>query len=217
MDFDTTSRKGMHAKMILAFQRHEYDILLGTQMVAKGLDFDNVTLVGVINADTGLNIPDFRSSENTFSLLSQVAGRSGRSTKAGEVIIQTYNPQHYAIFYAKQHDYLGFYRREMQLRRVLKYPPFYYLCSIRISGCDPNYLQIEANKIKRSMERNFSHTIILGPSPCSIFKVKKNYRYGIILKYKKEKDLSFVLEKILDHYKSNSKIKIDIDFNPSHF
>ena len=131
MDYDTTSRKGMHEEMIESFKRGDYDILLGTQMVAKGLDFSNVTLVGVINADTSLNIPDFRSSENTYSLLSQVAGRSGRSNKEGSVIIQTFNPDHYAIELTKRHDYLSFYKKEMDIRRRLKYPPYYYLCSIR--------------------------------------------------------------------------------------
>ena len=215
MDFDTTSRKGMHEEMINSFKNHEYDILLGTQIVTKGLDFANVTLVGVINADTSLNIPDFRSSENTFSLLSQVAGRSGRSSKTGKVVIQTYNPDHYAISFAKNHDYLGFYNKEMEIRKILKYPPFYYLCFVRISGKDPNYIFGEANKIKRSLERNLLYTSILGPSTCSVFKVNNIYRYGIILKYKKEDNLKVILEKILDHYKSNSNIKIDIDFNPS--
>ena len=140
MDFDTTSRKGMHEKMITAFKNQEYDILLGTQIVSKGLDFDNVTLVGVINADTSLNIPDFRSSETTFSLLAQVAGRAGRSTKEGEVIIQTFNPDHYAIQYTKKHDYLGFYNKEMFIRRELKYPPFYYICYLKISGKDSDYI-----------------------------------------------------------------------------
>ena len=131
MDYDTTSRKGAHEEMITAFKNHEYDILLGTQVVAKGLDFSLVTLVGVINADTSLNIPDFRSSENTYALLSQVAGRAGRSEASGEVIIQTFNPDHYAIKLVKKHDYLEFYNEEMQIRRKLKYPPFYYLCNIR--------------------------------------------------------------------------------------
>ena len=152
MDFDTTSRKGMHEKMITAFKNQEYDILLGTQIVSKGLDFDNVTLVGVINADTSLNIPDFRSSETTFSLLAQVAGRAGRSTKEGEVIIQTFNPDHYAIQYTKKHDYLGFYNKEMFIRRELKYPPFYYICYLKISGKDSDYIYGEVNKIKKVLE-----------------------------------------------------------------
>lgn len=215
MDFDTTSCKGAHEKMINSFKNHEYDILLGTQIVAKGLDFANVTLVGVINADTSLNIPDFRSSENTFSLLSQVAGRSGRSEKTGEVVIQTFNPEHYAIEYAKRHDYLGFYNKEMEMRKILKYPPFYYLCYIKISGKDANYIFGEANKIKRSLERNLLYTSILGPSQCTIFKVNNIFRYGIILKYKKEDKLVEILEKIIEHYKSDQRIKVDIDFNPS--
>ena len=215
MDYDTTSRKGEHEKMIESFQNHEYDILLGTQMVAKGLDFSNVTLVGVINADTSLNIPDFRSSENTFSLLSQVAGRSGRSEKEGRVIIQTFNPDHYAIALTKKHDYLSFYKEEMAIRKQLKYPPYYYLCSIRISGRDSNYLLEEANKIKRSLERNLEHVIILGPSSSGIFKMNNIYRYHIILKYKKEEELYPILIKIMDHYKANSKAKVDIDFHPN--
>ena len=215
MDYDTTSKKGMHEKIIEDFKNHEYDILLGTQMVAKGLDFPNVTLVGVINADTSLNIPDFRSSENTFSLLDQVAGRSGRSEKEGKVIIQTFNPDHYAIKLVKEHDYISFYNMEMQIRRKLKYPPFYYLCNIRISGKDTNYLANEAEKIKRSLERNLDSTIILGPSNASVFKMNNIYRYNILLKYKYDNDLIPLLNKILEHYKTNSKVKIDIDFNPS--
>lgn len=217
MDVDTTSRKGSHKKMIDAFRNHEYDILLGTQIVAKGLDFSDVTLVGVINADTSLNIPDFRSSENTYSLLSQVAGRSGRSQKIGKVYIQTFNPDHYAISFVKEHDYLGFYREEMKIRRRLGYPPFYFLCYLKISGKEADYLFQEALKIKRSLERNLGHTTILGPTTLAVFKVNNIYRYGIILKYKREEALYDILIKVQNHYKSNHKLRVDIDFNPSHF
>ena len=215
MDYDTTSRKGMHEEMINSFKNHEYDILLGTQMVAKGLDFSLVTLVGVINADTSLNIPDFRSSENTFSLLSQVAGRSGRSDKSGKVIIQTFNPDHYAISLVKKHDYLSFYEKEMSIRRQLKYPPYFYLCNIRISGKDSSYVFGEAIKIKNSLERNLKNYIILGPTASTLFRINNIFRYNIVLKYKNSKELYIILEKIIEHYKSNSKIKVDIDFNPS--
>ena len=217
MDVDTTSKKGMHKKMITAFKNHEYDILLGTQIVAKGLDFPLVTLVGVINADTSLNIPDFRSSENTFDLLCQTSGRSGRSENQGKVIIQTFNKDHYAIKYSKEHDYIGFFKKEMDIRRKLKYPPYYFLCYLKISGKDDNYILNEANKIKRSLERNLSSTIILGPSPATVFKINNIYRYGIIMKYKNSKDLYDVLKKIMNHYQSNNKVVIDIDFNPIHF
>ena len=217
MDVETTSKKGAHKKMIDAFRNHEYDILLGTQIVAKGLDFSDVTLVGVINADTSLNIPDFRSSENTYSLLSQVAGRSGRSSKTGKVLIQTFNPDHYAISFVKHHDYLGFYNEEMKIRKRLGYPPFYFLCYLKISGKEADYLFQESLKIKRSLERNLQYTTILGPTTLAVFKVNNIYRYGIILKYKKEDMLYDILLKIQNHYKNNHKIKVDIDFNPSHF
>ena len=217
MDVDTTSRKGAHKKMIDAFRGHEYDILLGTQIVAKGLDFSDVTLVGVINADTSLNIPDFRSSENTYSLLSQVAGRSGRSSKQGKVLIQTFNPDHYAISYVKRHDYLGFYKEEMVIRRKLGYPPYYFLCYIKISGRDSKYIYQEALKIKQSLDCSLEHTTILGPTSLPIFRVNNIYRYGIILKYKREDKLRSELSHIKNHYKTNSKVRIDIDFSPSHF
>ena len=216
MDFDTTSKKGSHEKMIDEFKNHQYDILLGTQIVAKGLDFDNVTLVGIINADTSLNIPDYRSSEVTFSLLSQVAGRAGRSKKSGSVIMQTYNPNHYAIVTSKNHDYLSFYNKEMEIRRVLKYPPYYFLVYIRISGKDNDYIYKEALKIKKSLEKHLVNTIILGPSQNNVFKLNNVYRYGIILKYKKEDNLKSVMNLMIDAYKSNNKITIDLNFNPGH-
>ena len=217
MDFDTTSRKGMHEKMIKDFKNHEYDILLGTQIVSKGLDFDNVTLVGVINADTSLNIADFRSSETTFSLLAQVAGRAGRSDKEGEVVIQTFNPEHYAIQYTKRYDYLGFYNKEMSIRRELKYPPYYYICYVKISGKDNKYIYEESLKITKLFHNKLINMIILGPSPCTIFKLNNIYRYGIILKYKSDEGLREVLNKVIEHYKDNRNIKIDVNFNPSHF
>ena len=215
MDYDTTSRKGSHQKMIEAFKNHEYDILLGTQIVAKGLDFSLVTLVGVINADTSLNLPDFRSSENTFSLLNQVAGRAGRSEHSGEVIIQTYNPNHYAIRYTQEQDYLKFYKYEMEIRKKLKYPPYFYLTFIRISGKDLEFISLEAAKIKKSIEKNLNNIIVLGPTSCTLFKINNIFRLGILIKYKRCDNLKLFLDKILSHYKSKSNIKIDIDFNPS--
>lgn len=215
MDYDTTSRKGAHEKMIDAFKNHEYDILLGTQMVSKGLDFPLVTLVGVINADTSLNIPDYNSSFNTFSLLNQVSGRAGRSEKEGIVYIQTFNKDHYAIKYASLNNYLSFYEEEMRIRRILKYPPYYYLCYIRISGKDNIFVNNEANKIKRSLDRNIN-SIILGPSPSILYKINNMYRYSIIIKYKNIDDIKSILIKINDHYKNNKDVKVDIDFNPLH-
>ena len=215
MDYDTTSRKGMHEKMIEEFKNENYDILLGTQMVSKGLDFPNVTLVGVINADTSLNIPDFRSSENTFSLLNQVSGRSGRSTKEGEVMIQTYNPEHYAIALTKNHNYLEFYKKEMAIRRAMKYPPYYYLCSIRIKGKDNKTVWTESNKIKNYLEKKLTNSIILGPTPASIFKMNDIYRYNIIIKYKNVEYLHQIFPELQKHYLNQTKVILDIDFNPS--
>lgn len=217
MDVDTTSKKGQHEKMIASFKNQEYNILLGTQIVAKGLDFENVTLVGIINADTSLNIPDFRSSETTYSLLSQVAGRCGRSKKEGEVILQTFNPDHYAIKLVKNHDYNGFYAKEMSIRRNLSYPPFYFIAYIRLSGKDQEYIYKESIRIKKSLEKYLKNTIILGPSPAGILRVNNIFRYGIILKYKKEENLIEILNKLIDVYKSNRNISIDLNFEPRHF
>ena len=216
MDFDTTSKKGSHEKIIKAFGNGEYDILLGTQMIAKGLDFPNVTLVGVINADTSLNIPDFRSSEVTFDLLCQVAGRSGRGDKKGEVIIQTFNPDHYAIRYARTHDYIGFYKQEMAIRYKLGYSPYYFITSLKIASKDYEEARNISNKISEYLRKNLLNTTILGPSIASMFKVNNIYHFQIILKYKKEDNLYKILEELIEHYKTNNKIKLDIDFNPIH-
>ena len=215
MDFDTTSRKGSHEKMIKDFENHKYDVLLGTQIVAKGLDFENVTLVGIINADTSLNIPNFRSSEETFSLLSQVSGRSGRSKKSGEVILQTYNPNHYAIECVKRHDYKSFFNTEMNIRRKLNYPPYYYITYVRVSGKNEEVCYKESLKIKKIFEKYLDNTIILGPT--STFRLSNTYRYGLTLKYKKQDNLIEILNKIIDVYKSNNLVTIDINFNPIVF
>ena len=216
MDFDTTSKKGSHDKIIKDFENHKYDILLGTQMIAKGLDFPNVTLVGVINADTSLNIPDFRSSENTFQLLDQVSGRSGRGELPGKVIIQTYNPDHYAIKYVQDHDYIGFYNQEMAIRKQLNYPPYYYLVSIKVMSKEYDLARDTSNQVSNYLKDNLLNTKILGPTVANVFKVNNIYRFQIILKYKKEEKLYEQLNKLIEHYKANSKIKIDIDFNPNH-
>lgn len=217
MDLDTTSRKGAHEEMIKSFKNQEYDILLGTQIVAKGLDFPKVTLVGVINADTTLNIPDFRSSEETFQLLSQVAGRSGRSEEEGEVIIQTFNPDHYAIQFAKRHDYLGFYKQEMQFRKMLGYPPYYFLTTLLISSTNFEESRKSSYDIAQFLRSKLTHSLLLGPVPPGVSRIHNFYRFQIIIKYKKEDALYPVLKYLDDHYKKNSKVRLDIDFYPIHF
>lgn len=215
MDMDTTSKKGMHEKIINDFGLHKYDILVGTQMIAKGLDFPLVTLVGVINADSSLNLPDFRSAEVTFQLLSQVSGRAGRSDLAGEVIIQTYNPDHYSIRYAKNHDYINFYKEEMKNRMDLSYSPYYYLTLVNISSRDYDLGFKEANKIGDYLRKNLSdNTKVLGPSMANVFRINNVYHYQCIIKYKRDDKLSLVLREIDNIYKVNNKVDVDIDMDP---
>ena len=211
MDVDTTSKKGEHQKIIDDFGEHKYDILIGTQMIAKGLDFPLVTLVGVISVDSSLMAPDFRASENPFQLLSQV----GRSENRGEVIIQTYNPDHYSIRLAKEHNYLAFYKEEMSIRKMLKYPPYYYLTLVNISSKEYELGFKESNKIGSYLRNKLSgNTIILGPSMASIFKVNNIYHYQIIIKYQKDDNLIDTLTFIINMYKTNTKIDVEIDMNP---
>lgn len=215
MDLDTTTSKKAHSKIIKDFLEQKYDILVGTQMIAKGLDFPNVTLVGVINADASLNIPDFRSSEYTYQLLSQVSGRSGRDKKEGIVIIQTLNPEHYSIKYAKDHDYDGFFNYEMSIRKKLGYPPYYYLTLIKILSRDYQLCMKEANKVGEFLRKNLpSDVIVLGPSIASTFKVNNIYHFQCIIKYKKEDDIKEVLRTIDNIYKVNTKVRIEMDIDP---
>lgn len=214
MDVDTTRTKQAHKKIITDFENLKYNILIGTQMIAKGLDFPNVTLVGVINGDASLNIPDFRSAERTFQLLNQVSGRAGRGMLKGEVIIQAFNPDHYSLVLAKNHDYIGFYNEEMHLRKILKYPPFYNLCLIKISGSDVSKCENESNKIITYLRQNLDEEIILGPSPAIIPKINNVYHFHIIIKYKDTKKIYPYLQFINDKY-SNSKVIVGIDFNPN--
>ena len=217
MDLDTTVRKGSHERIIEDFRNKKYDILLGTQMIAKGLDFENVTLVGIINADTSLMIPNYTSSEATFQLLMQTSGRSGRGSKEGNVIIQTFNPNHYAIKLAKTHNYLEFFKEEMNIRHKLSYPPYFYLIYIRVIGKDYDIVLKESNKIGNFLRKELTSSIILGPTTCNIFMLGGKYRFGILIKYKKDDKIPITLNSLIDHYRGNNKIKIDIDINPNNF
>ena len=216
MDLDTTTRKGSHERIINDFKNHKYDILLGTQMISKGLDFPNVTLVGVINADTSLFIPSYKSPERTFQLLSQVSGRSGRGEVPGKVILQTYNADHYAIKLSSKNDYIGFYNEEMRLRLSNKYPPYFYLSYLIIKSKDYDYLSNEVNRICNLLKSKLPNFDILGPTVCTPFKINNICRFGILIKYKNEDNLLSVLRDLVDHYKSNNKIRIEVDFNPNN-
>ncbi len=214
MDTDTTSTKGAHEKIINDFKEEKYNILIGTQMVSKGLDFPNVTLVGVINGDSSLNIPDFRSAERTFQLLNQVAGRAGRASKKGLVIIQGFNIEHYSIVNAMNHDYLSFYDKEMNIRSLLKYPPFYNLTLIKIMSSSYENGMIESNKIANYLKSKLKDVIVLGPSMANISKINNIYQIQILLKYKNSKELFTELININDKYRVNNKVNVDIDINP---
>ena len=215
MDQDTTRNKGMHEKIINDFKNQKYDLLLGTQMISKGLDFEKVSLVGVLNADITLNMPDYKSSENSFSLLNQVAGRAGRSEILGEVIIQTYNPDNYVIKCVQNNSYDNFYLQEMQFRRKLKYPPYYYLISLKIIGKDYDKAIEYAKKTKRFLESNLNkETIILGPTTAAVFKYNNEFRMQILIKYKKDNDLITTLKNLKNIFTNIKECYLDIDFNP---
>ena len=214
MDIDTTTKKGSHEKIVEDFKLEKYNILIGTQMIAKGLDFPKVTLVGVINGDASLNIPDFRSAERTFQLLNQVAGRAGRSDLPGEVIIQGFNIDHYSIVRASQNDYLGFYQEELNIRKILKYSPYYNLCLIKIKDKDYDVALKEAEKIVNHLKsKKLKDVIILGPSSSTIPKINNIYQLQIIIKFKNTKQIIEELIFIRDYYRS-SKVIVDIDLNP---
>ncbi len=213
MDVDTTSRKGSHERILKQFKSKESSILIGTQMIAKGLDFEDVTLVGVVNGDASLNIPDYRSSERTYDLLNQVAGRSGRSEKKGKVIIQGFNINHYAIEKASTHDYIGFYEEEMNIRKLLKYPPYIDITLLRLVGYKYDELYNEAIKIASYLKQN-KNIEVLGPSSSNMPKINNKYYIQIIIKYKKLSSVYDNLVYINQKYKKNNKINIEIDINP---
>jgi len=182
MDVDTTRRKGSHAAILGAFGRRQVDVLVGTQMITKGLDFPGVTLVGVVLADTSLNLPDFRAAERTFQLVTQVAGRAGRGERPGRVVVQTYQPEHYSLEAAQQHDFASFYRQEIQLRQNLSYPPFSHLIHLVVSGPDEGKVRDAAAAIGLLLSRSAFPGEILGPAPAPIPKLRGMHRWHLVLK-----------------------------------
>lgn len=211
-DLDTTSRKGAHEQLLSDFENQNANILLGTQMIAKGLDFKNVTLVGILDADQSLNIPDYRSYEKTFDLILQVAGRAGRGHLAGKVIIQTLNPKQYPIVLGAKQDYEAFYRKEIESRALAYYPPYCYMLSILFSYKQENEVVLLASKVAKYLKSKVEHIRVLGPSPCLITKMHDDYRYRILIKYTKHEALFEAINTILKNVKT--KVKIDIDVNP---
>lgn len=196
IDRDTMKRKGEMAKTLLAFDRGEIDMLVGTQMLAKGHDFHNVTLVGVISVDTGLGLPDFRSAERTFQLITQVAGRAGRGTLAGRVLIQTYYPEHYALRHAVKQDYEGFFNEEIRYRERMAYPPYVVLAQILLRHADLNVVTETARSLRECLDAvNTEKTCrILGPAPASIARLKNEHRVQMLIKGTNRKKLREVLD-----------------------
>ncbi|AYF54753.1 primosomal protein N' [Clostridium botulinum C] len=220
MDFDTTRKKDSYEYIYNTFKNGDADILIGTQMVTKGLDFKNVTLVGVIAADISLNLPDFRSGEKTFQLITQVGGRAGRGEKRGKVIVQTYSPENYSIICSSNNDYDNFYKEEIEIRYNLNYPPFSKILAINISSKNENLLIKNIQKIGIILKNNFekdNKIDILGPCPCVISKVKEFYRWQILIKGQFNNELAlniknFVYKNLQDVY---NEFRISIDVNPS--
>ncbi|MCT6924053.1 primosomal protein N' [Metasolibacillus sp.] len=219
MDVDTTSQKGAHEQLLDIFGSGQADILLGTQMIAKGLDFPNITLVGVLSADTSLHLPDYRSSERTFQLLTQVSGRAGRHDLLGEVIIQTYTPEHYAIELAQAQQYEPFYTREMYSRHQAGYPPYYYLALVQVSHEDVMMAAEYAGRVADYLREKLSFNVaIIGPTTASISRLNNRYRYQCLIKYKVEPNLIETLLQLIKIYRtdwSKKGIQLIVDLDPS--
>ena len=218
MDSDTTARRGAHARILHALHRQEIDVLVGTQMITKGHDFPGITLVGVISADTSLNIPDFRAAERTFQLLTQVAGRSGRGGEPGKVIIQTFNPDHYAILKAQTHDYKGFYADELPLRKSLLYPPFSRMVNLHFSSInrERGLAEVEnAGSIARKLAAKTAkkeEIEVIGPAEAPLAKIRNRYRWQLLLKGKNINSLHTLTRDILSQAAAKGvEIRVDVD------
>ena len=220
MDIDTVTKKNSHEIILNKFKKENIDILIGTQMVVKGHHFPNVTLVGVIAADSSLNIDDFRASERTFNILTQVAGRAGRENLPGKVIIQTYNPDNFSIQYAKDQNYDLFYDTEINLREQLKYPPFCDIIMFVISGKYEQEVKEISNKIYKNLEKklDIEKCLLTRPTPSPIDKIKNNYRWRIIIKCRLDADIVEIINNTLnEYYEMNYKdSRVIVDINPTN-
>jgi len=217
MDRDTAKNKSDYEDMYNSFKNREGDILIGTQMITKGLDFKNVTLVGIIAADLSLNLPDFRAGERTFQLITQVAGRAGRHDKPGKVIIQSYTPEDPSIVNAKEHDYKGFYRREISAREMMYNPPFSRIMSIVQSSVDEALLIKNIQTVGAELRKflfGYDKIIMLGPSPCLISKIKQNHRWQVLLKGELDPDIARRIKDLVLE-KSVRDVRTSIDLDPT--
>jgi primosomal protein N' (replication factor Y) len=214
MDRDTTSRRGAHGRLVSAMAAGAFDILIGTQMVAKGHDFSAVTLVGVLSADTALNLPDFRSAERVYALLSQVAGRAGRGERPGRVLIQTWSPDHYALQFVARHDYHGFAAVELPQRQALGYPPFGHLVNLVLAGNDTVQVAAAATRLVGDLSPHQGEVELLGPAPCLLQKLRGRSRMQILLKAARRPPLRRLLERLNPgslHLPSGVTLTVDVD------
>jgi primosomal protein N' (replication factor Y) len=211
MDHDTTARKFAHDRILTDFSQGKYDVLLGTQMVAKGHDIHNVTAVGVVSADTALNLPDFRAAERTFALITQAAGRAGRGAKAGEVVVQTYNPEHYAVICAAKHDYEGFYQEEIEFRRQLGYPPFCHIIKIIWQGMQEDTLRKRAEQAVLALKAIMAEASgeILGPVAAPVSKIQDMYRVIVLIKTNQLAEVRTAIRTLGFH--SQNDMLVDVD------
>jgi primosomal protein N' (replication factor Y) len=216
MDLDTTRKQGSHEDIITRFRNHEIDLLVGTQMIAKGHDFPGVTLVGIVGADTGLALPDFRSSEKVFQLLVQVAGRAGRAEKEGIIYLQTFNPDHAAIQAAQRHDTGGFWKNELELRQALNYPPFCRLAILMYQSPDEKKAREAAEKVGQLLDKAAPayQVQVLGPAPAAMFKLQSNYRFQILLKAAKASSIRQLIQNLDSRMTVPSGVLRVVDIDP---
>lgn len=219
MDRDTTQKKHSHHKILQSVSKGEIDILIGTQMIAKGHDLHRVTLVGVLCAEIGLQMPDFRAAERIFQLLVQVSGRAGRGEQPGEVFVQTYNPHHYTIRYARLHDVVGFYREELAHRKEGRYPPFCRIIALRLRGQNEDEVANTARLLAIDLKNKSMHggkIDIFGPSPCPIERIRNAYRWQILLKGPSNRSMTTLLNQVLPFSPKKRSIRLEIDVDPQN-
>jgi len=217
MDSDTMKRKDDYRKTLGDFRSGKIDILVGTQMIAKGLHFPNVTLVGIIHADSALHQPDFRAGERTFQLLTQVSGRAGRGDVEGEVFVQAFAPFHPAIQFARRHDFAGFYEQELEFREQLKYPPATRVALLTLKGRNEDKVKFSAEHLKRELEkafRDFKDLILAGPAPAPLLKAESFYRHQIMLRTRAMSKLSLALAKIIPSFALPEDVTLSVDIDP---
>jgi len=216
LDTDTVKKRGSHEEILTRFRNREIDILVGTQMIAKGFDFQHVTLVGIVNADTGLLLPDFRSSERTFQLLTQMAGRTGRGKEVGTVYIQTYSAHHYSIQFASKHDYFGFFKEELERRRAHHYPPFSKLINIMFRGKKELAVQEQAGEFRKLLKTHLNSTDIelIGPAPLPIHRLRGHFRWHLMLRGSDMNSIQAVLRLALENLKRKTGVFQAIDVDP---